>query len=104
MNLYTIFLPLQYNDGRIIELEKFEQVEKELVALFGGITMSSEKAPLRGIWLYKGVQYNDQIVKIEIVAENDTSTEHFFQNYKERLKDMFEQLDILITVSEVRTI
>ena len=73
---------MKYNDGRDIEIEKFEQVEKELVAIFGGITMNSEKAPLHGIWLYEGVRYKDLIVKIEVVAENNKPIELFFQNYK----------------------
>ncbi|TAK54265.1 MAG: hypothetical protein EPO24_13330 [Bacteroidetes bacterium] len=87
-----------------VEIEKFEEIEKELVAIFGGITMGSEIAPLRGVWLYKGVRYKDQIVKIEIVAEDNKRTELFFQNYKERLKDMFQQLDILITITAIRTV
>jgi len=28
----------------------------------------------------------------------------FFHNYKEKLKEMFEQLDIFITIAEVKTL
>ena len=104
MKLFTVFLPMNYNDGRDVEIEKFEEVEKDLVALFGGITMSSEKSPMKGVWLYKGVQFKDQIVKIEIVVEETKNIDRFFHNYKEKLKEMFQQHDILITVTEVRTL
>jgi len=72
--------------------------------VFGGITMGSDKAPMKGIWLYEGVKYKDQIVKIEIATEESEMVRKFFHNYKEKLKEMFEQLDIFITIAEVKTL
>jgi hypothetical protein len=33
---YEIYLPVHYNDGTPVEVEKFDRVERELVARFGG--------------------------------------------------------------------
>ena len=92
MKLYTIFLPLNYTDGRLIEIEKFEDVEKDLIALFGGITMSSENAPMKGVWLYKGVRFKDKIVKIEIVTKKPETLTSFFRIIKKNLKNSFNKL------------
>ena len=34
---YDIYLPLKYNDGTEIEIEKYEEVEDELLDQFGGV-------------------------------------------------------------------
>jgi len=47
---YEIYLPLFYNDGTPIEPEKFDQVERELVEQFGGVTTVQRQFPLRGVW------------------------------------------------------
>jgi hypothetical protein len=47
---YEIYLPLFYNDGTSIEPEKFDQVERELVEQFGGVTTVQRQFPLRGVW------------------------------------------------------
>ncbi len=45
---YEIYLPLFYNDGTPIEPEKFDQIERDLVERFGGVTSVQRQFPLRG--------------------------------------------------------
>jgi hypothetical protein len=36
---YGILLPLKYNDGTSVELEKFQATRRELVGQFGALTI-----------------------------------------------------------------
>jgi hypothetical protein len=44
------------------------------------------------------------VIKLEIIASDDDKMEKFFRDYKETLKEVFQQKEILITVQEIRTI
>ena len=100
----TIYLPLKYNDGSNIEEEKFRAIKVELVDAFGAITISSLSAPYQGRWKYGGVEYIDDIIKIEIVAAHDRLTKKFFVDFKERVKKSLKQIDILITAHGIQVI
>ncbi len=104
MKKYEIYLPLKYNDGREIEAEKIKQIREELIAVFGALTVSSQSAPYQGIWKYGGVDFIDDIIKMEILATADRKTERFFKQFKQRLKRLLKQIDILITAQDIRTI
>ncbi|HLA10596.1 MAG TPA: hypothetical protein VJ023_08365 [Pyrinomonadaceae bacterium] len=104
MTKYEIYLPLKYNDGKEIEPEKIKQVREELITRFGALTVSSLSAPYQGSWKYGGVKFIDDIIRIEIITMGDRKTEEFFKRFKQRLKRLLSQIDILITVQEIRTI
>jgi len=104
MKKYEIYLPLKFNDGSEIEPEKFKQIREELIATFGALTVSSQSAPYQGNWKYGGVDFIDDIIKIEIITGNDRKTARFFRRFKERLKRTLQQIDILITEQDIRTI
>ena len=104
MRKYEIYLPLKYNDGRDIEPEKIKQIKEELVAKFGGITVSSRSSPYQGTWKYAGVKYIDDIIKVEIVTSGDKLTKRFLKDFKERLKESLQQIDILITTHGIQVI
>jgi hypothetical protein len=104
MKKYEIYLPLKYNDGTEIEAEKIKQIREELIAVFGALTVSSQSAPYQGSWKYGGVDFIDDIIKIEIIAAADRKTERFVKEFKERLKRLLKQIDILITAQTIRTI
>jgi len=71
MKKYKIYLPLKYNDGRKIEAEKIKQIREELVSMFGARTVSSQSAPYQGAWKYGGMDFIEDIIKIEIIADAD---------------------------------
>ena len=80
MKKYEIYLPLKYNDGREIEAEKIKQIRKELIAVFGALTVSSQSAPYQGSWKYGGVDFIDDIIKIEIIAAGEKKLISFSRN------------------------
>ena len=102
MKKYEIYVPLKYNDGTEIEAEKIKQIRIELIAAFGAITVSSQSAPYQGTWKYGGVDFIDDIIKFEIIAGADKKTEAYFRRFKQRLKRLLKQIDILITAQNIR--
>jgi hypothetical protein len=72
--------------------------------MFGAVTVSSLSAPYQGKRRYGGVEYIDDIIKMAVIVEGDTRTENFFKDFKEQLKELLQQLDILITAHDIRTI
>jgi hypothetical protein len=104
MRKYDIYLPLKYNDGEAIESEKIVRVWDELAEVFGGITVSPPSAPYQGRWKYGGVEYIDEIIKVEVVAANDRAAKKFLKEFKERLKESLQQIDILITTHGIQVI
>jgi hypothetical protein len=101
MNKYEIFLPLKYNSGTAIEPEKIEQIQEQLMAVFGAITVSSFVAPFQGTWRYGGVEFIDDIVRIEIITNEELQ---FFKTFKRRLKRKLRQIEILITMQYIHVI
>ncbi len=99
---YDIYLPLQDNNGRFIEEEKFDQVDDELFHRFGGVTSIMREFPLRGIWGQDNIVYRDLII-IYTTIDFQPSEEatKFFSEYKKILESRFEQEGILITVQEI---
>ena len=104
MRKYEIYLPLKYNDGKQIEPEKIKQIREELIGVFGAITVSSRSSPYQGTWKYGGVEYIDDIIKVEIVTSADKVTKKFLKDFKEHLKESLRQVDILITTHGIQVI
>ncbi len=104
MKKYEIYLPLKYNNGKEIEPVKIKRIREELISVFGAPTVSSLSAPYQGNWKYGGVEFIDDIIKIEIITGDDRKTQKFFKDFKERLKQDLRQIDFLITVQDIRTI
>ncbi|MBC8234201.1 hypothetical protein H8E77_32030 [bacterium] len=96
---YDFYLPLRYNNGRDIEREKLDQVERELFSRFGGLTSIKRDFPLSGIWGNETTVYEDEIIILTTIDSpgNLEETEQFITDYKEMLKIRFKQEEILIT-------
>ena len=104
MTKFELYLPLKHNDGTAIEAEKLKEIQHQLIAVFGAMTLSSLSAPLQGKWRYGGVEYIDDILRIDIIAKEEWDSIQLLKNFKRRLKRKRRQLDILITLQYVHTI
>jgi hypothetical protein len=51
---FEILLPLTYNDGTLIEPDKFDQTAEDLCDRFGGVTQDTVR--LTGTWKYGGTR------------------------------------------------
>jgi len=101
MNKYDLYVPLKYNNGAAIEPEKLKQIRQQLMAVFGAITVSSKSAPFEGTWRYGGVEFVDDIVRIEVITKEELE---FFKNFKRRLRRKLRQIDVLITLQHIYVI
>ncbi len=104
MKKYELYLPLKYNDGTEVEPEKLKQIRERLVAVFGAVTVSPLAAPFQGTWQYGGVEFVDDIIRFEIITEQDFQSNLFFKSFKKELKRTLRQFEILITVQEIETL
>ena len=98
---FEILLPLNYNDGTLIEPEKFDQTAEELCERFGGVTQDTVR--VTGTWVYGGTRYRDSLIRIR-VDTNDAAASAFLQARKETWKQRFQQIDIWITAYEIEVI
>jgi hypothetical protein len=102
-----IYVPLDYNNGEPIPATKFISLEGELLRRFGGVTSLQRKFPLRGVW-YSGTEiYYDEVIVFSAMDLSETTQLEclrYLQRLKERLKKKFDQLEILITVTDMLAI
>ena len=101
---YQIYLPLNHNDGARIEPERINAVRDRLADKFGGATVSALSAPYQGPWKYGGVEYVDNIITIEVVAEDDEESRKYFANLKSQLERELDQVAILITTHSIEVV
>jgi len=92
-----IYITLQYNDKTDVEKEKFLTVFEELGDLFGGCSVD-ENSLINGRWINPETNevMDDQLRPYQIVCEKNASNVQILANYKEKLKEVFKQLDIFM--------
>jgi hypothetical protein len=98
---FEILLPLTYNDGTLIEPEKFDQTADELCDRFGGVTQDTVR--VTGTWKYGGTRYRDDLLRMRLDT-NDPTANAFLHAQKEIWKERFQQIDIWITAYEIEII
>ncbi len=99
---YDLYLPLTYNDGRPVEDEKFDAVERRLLVQFGGLTAQQRDFPLRGIWQGETRLYFDQVILMTVLDFRRQGSNGFLKQLKADLLQQFAQVEILITESSLR--
>jgi hypothetical protein len=102
-----IYLPLDYNDGQPIPASRCISLQQELLNRFGGVTSVQRQFPLHGIWQSGTDIYHDRVVVFSVMdfrEETQLECLHYLERLKGRLKKKFDQLEILITVTELLAI
>jgi hypothetical protein len=99
---YDVYLPLTYNDGRPVEDDKFDAVERRLLAQFGGLTAQQRDFPLRGIWQGQTRLYFDEVILMTVLDFRRRGSARFLKLFKSDLLQQFDQLEILITEAPLR--
>jgi len=96
---YEILLPQCYNDGRSVELTKFDETNVELLEKFSATTADTTVA--LGKWMYEGTVFEDQLQRTVVDVPGIEPAHEFFRQYKETLKARFVQIDIWISAHEI---
>ena len=102
MKEYDIFVPLYYNDGSEVEVEKFQQLQETLLDHFGGLTFFPQ--PNKGVWRLAGVTYRDEIVIYRVIGDASNRSRRLLERLKEQLKTDFQQEEILVVQRDVETL
>ncbi len=92
---YEVLLPLKFNDGRPVPDEAINKTLRELEEQFGPV--SCETQNIRGFWTSQGTAFRDDLIRLFVDVPDTAVNRQFFVEFKERLKERFEQLDIWLT-------
>lgn len=92
---YEILLPRRFNDQQPMPEELLVDTLLELEQRFGAV--SSETQIIRGLWHHQGQSYRDELVRVFVDVPDTAEIRQFFQQFKERLKTRFRQIDIWMT-------
>ena len=98
MHLVKIFLPLNDNNGRPFDAEKYVAVREHLTERFGGLTAFS-RSPAQGTTSDGGKTVHDEIIVFEVMAE--TLDASWWKSYRLQLERDFRQDEIVVRASAV---
>jgi hypothetical protein len=80
----------------------FQNVQRRLLARFGGLTAQQRDFPLRGIWQGDSRLYLDQVIVLTVLDFRRQGSTQFIAQLKQALLSEFDQLEILITEQSLR--
>jgi hypothetical protein len=92
---YEILLPTSFNDGTPVSNEVIGQTLLEIRRQFGAV--SADTQPIEGHWELEGRVYRDHNVRVFVDVPDTVENRQFFVDFKEQLKQRFQQLDIWMT-------
>ena len=99
---YEILLPQSLNDGTSIPREGLADALLELRARFGAV--SCETQVIQGSWEFQGTVFHDDLVRVFVDVTDTPANREFFVQFKERLKERFQQLDIWLTTYPIESL
>lgn len=92
---YEILLPLRFNDGEPVPEALLARTFVELKARFGAA--SWETQVVQGIWEHEGETYRDDLTRFFVDVPDLPEHREFFKEFKQTLKNRFQQLEVWIT-------
>jgi hypothetical protein len=96
--LIQLLLPLYDNAGAPLPRELYAQVREELTGKYGGLTAFT-RAPAEGLWQEGGETKRDDIVVLEVMA--DQLDRAWWQGYRRDLERAFRQEAIVVRAQEL---
>jgi hypothetical protein len=93
-----IIIPLRDNDGKLIEISKHKQTKDEITQRFGA---GNFMIPSEGAWTNHSENdriYLDINASVWLLIDNTENNINFFKNYKEILKNRYDQKVIYINI------
>lgn len=97
-----ILLPVEYNDGKVVENEKFSQTIDEIVEHFSGCSMNDDRIIARWKDPITKVPTNDKL-RLWVICKHNKENIEFLKAYKSKLCVRFQQKEIMMTRTEVST-
>ncbi|HEX2541343.1 MAG TPA: hypothetical protein VHM00_09710 [Caldimonas sp.] len=97
MHLVQIFLPVYDNAGVALPRELYDEVRRELVDRFRGLTAYS-RAPAKGLWADGAQVEKDDIVVYEVMVE--PLDPGWWSRYRKTLEQRFAQDELMVRALE----
>ena len=99
-----IYLPMNYNNKKPIEKSKFVDTFNELVEIFGGC--SADENTILGSWKDPNTKYpySDENRIYHVICENTERNREILSKYKGKLKERFQQREILMYYIKVNRV
>lgn len=98
MHLVEILLPLNDNEWRPFDSEKFSAVHERLTERFGGLTAFT-RSPAQDTTREGDKTVHDEIIVFEVLTE--TLDQQWWMSYRRRLETDFQQDKIIVRASAV---
>jgi hypothetical protein len=89
---FEVTVPLQFNDGRAVPLEWIGRATREVALQFGGAAFETQK--VIGFWFHGGKWYRDNSMRIVVDFPDTAKNRAWMKEFKARLKEQFQQLEI----------
>jgi hypothetical protein len=99
---YEILLPSQFNDGSPVPQERLAETLLELETKCGAVLC--ETRTIQGLWRQEGEIYRDSLIRLFVDVSDTSENRQFFVEFKRRLKERFQQLDIWLTTYPIEVI
>ncbi len=99
---YELLLPANFNDGSAVPAELTEQTVREIQERFG--VVSAEPQQIEGQWQPDSVIYRDLNQRVFVDVPDTADNRRFFAEFKERLKERFQQRDVWIATFPIEVI
>jgi hypothetical protein len=99
---FEILLPRRFNNGQPVPDELIAETLLEIEERFGAV--SSETQDIQGHWHYGDQLYRDDLVRVFVDTPDTAESREFFVEFKERVKERFQQIDIWLTTYPVEVL
>jgi hypothetical protein len=97
--LYTLFLPLNHNNGRRIAAQRLGWAQREIMRYAGGLT---RLAPSVGFWIGPSAKvYRDTVLPIQTVAHSGPQAEAWFTRLAAEMAIILKQHQIFLFAQPV---
>ena len=101
---YEIFIPLNYNNGDLVEAEKILNTEEEIMEKFGVLTTYPVSLRASGLWKSGDQIFHDKLLVYRLDVGTNDVTLKFFVEYKEKLEKYYNQIKIYMTRQRIEII
>lgn len=92
---FELLLPTKFNSDVPVPSEAFAEALLEPETRFGAV--SAETQVIQGQWRHLGELHRDELIRIYVDVPDTPANQQFFIDFKERLKERFQQIDIWMT-------
>jgi hypothetical protein len=97
--LYTLFLPMNQNNGHPMPPEQVHWAQQELLQFAGGLTCYP---PSLGVWVHEATVYRDYVLPVQSVVPTGPAAEAYFIRLAAELARLLEKQQLFVFTQPVQ--